>query len=80
MLPLLGGNHRLPLYHTAIYYLWECESNIRINEFEIGYMINPSFNVNRSFRYQVEKCMKVTFGDITQPHIIIALSKITQVC
>ena len=46
-----------------------------INDFEIGYMINPSFHVNEAFRYQVEKCMNTTFGKFTQPFIKATLSK-----
>ena len=29
-----------------------------INQFEIGYMVNPKLNVNKDFRYQVEKFLK----------------------
>ena len=36
-----------------------------INEFTIGYMINPNFNINKAFRVQADKCMKTTFGTIT---------------
>ena len=53
MLPLLGDNHRLPLLHIAKSFIWINETKKRINESKIGYMINPSFNVNKSFRDQV---------------------------
>ena len=41
----------------------------RINDFDIGYMINPNLRVNKSFREQVVKCMNNTFGALTQPFI-----------
>ena len=74
MLSLLWINHRLPLFHMAKRFIWINEKK-RINEFTIGYMINPGFNVNKSFREQVEKCMYTTFGEITQPFIKSTLSK-----
>ena len=55
MLSLLGGNHRLALFHTANRFIWLNETKQRINEFTIGYMINPRLNVNKSFREQVEE-------------------------
>ena len=33
----------------------------RSNQFEIGYMTNPTLNVNKVFRYQAEKCLKDKF-------------------
>ena len=41
------------------------EKKKRINEFSIGYMINPKLNIYKSFSEQVNKCMKTTFGSIT---------------
>ena len=32
----------------------------------IRYMINTGLNVNKAFRYKLEKCMYTTFGEITQ--------------
>ena len=46
-----------------------------INNFSIGYMINPNFNINKSFIEQVDKSMNNTFGPITQPHIRATLTK-----
>ena len=51
------------------------ETKKPINEFTIGYMINPGLNVNKSFREQVEKCMFNTFGEITQTFIKSTLAK-----
>ena len=46
MLLLLGTNHRLPLIYLAKRFIWIEETGKRINEFEIGYIINPSLYVN----------------------------------
>ena len=62
MLLLLGGNHCLPLFHMAKRFIWLIEAKTRINDFKIGYMINPGLNANKSFREQVGKCMKTKFG------------------
>ena len=66
MLPLLGDNHLLPLLHMPKHFIWFEEAKKLINKFDIVYMTNPSLNVNKSFRYQVEKCMITTFGELTQ--------------
>ena len=42
---MLETNHRLPLSHMAKSYIWLEETNQRINEFYIGYMINPNLNM-----------------------------------
>ena len=55
---LLGTYHRLPLSHMAKSYIWLEEKNQRINEFSIGYMMNPNLNMNKSFREQVKVCLK----------------------
>ena len=67
MLPLLGANHHLPLLHMDKCFIWIEEAGERINEFDVGYMINPSFCVNKAFRDQIEKCINTTFGSLTQP-------------
>ena len=41
MLPLLGANHCLPLFHIDELFIWMEEIKRRINEFTIGYIINP---------------------------------------
>ena len=50
ILPLLGVNHVLPLLHRAKSFIWIEETKERINEFGIGYMINPNVYVNKDFR------------------------------
>ena len=63
----LGTNHRLPLFCMANSFIYPEKKFI--NEFSIGCMINPKFNINKSFKEKVNKCMNTTFGEITQPHI-----------
>ena len=75
MLPLLGANNRLPLLHMAKRFIWIEETGKIINEFEIGYMINPSLYLNKTFREQVEECLNTIFGELTQPFIKAILSK-----
>ena len=58
MLSLLGGNHRLPLFHMAKRFIWFHKTKQRLNEFTTGYMVNPNLNINKSFREQVDKFMK----------------------
>ena len=72
---LLGTDHLLPLSHMAKSYIWFEETNEHINEFSIGYMMNPNLSINKSFKDQVTKCMKTTFVAMTQQHICKILSK-----
>ena len=32
-----------------------------VNQFSIGYMVNPSLNCTKVFREQVEECLSVSF-------------------
>ena len=66
---LLGNNHRLPLSYMAKSYIWLEETNQLINDFSIGYMMNPNLSINKTFKEKVTKCMKATFGAMTQQHI-----------
>ena len=50
-------------------FIWINETSERINEFAIGYMINPTLHVNKSFKERVEKYMNNKFGLLTQPFI-----------
>ena len=69
MLSLLGNNHPLTLFNMARSFIWIEETKERINEFSIGYMINPKFNFNNPFRKQDHKFTNTTLGEITTPHI-----------
>ena len=75
MLPLLGVDHRLQLLYMAKRFIWLEETGKLINEFEIGYSINPGLHVNKAFRDQVEKCINTKFGALTQTLIKSILSK-----
>ena len=46
-----------------------------INQFAIGYMINPSPNCNKVFREQVEKLVSVSFHENTMEAIKDCLRK-----
>ena len=50
MLSFFGENCRLPLFHGAKRCICNNETKQRINDFKIGYMINPGSNVNKAFR------------------------------
>ena len=67
MFPLVGSNHHLPLLHMDERFIFLEEIGERINDFKIGYMINPCLYVGKDFIDQVEKCINTTFGSITQP-------------
>ena len=69
MLSLLAANHRLPLFNIADFFIWINETKQLINEFTIGYIINPGLNVNKSLRDQVENFNYTTFCEIKQPFI-----------
>ena len=45
MLQLLGSNQCLPLLHMSKRFILLEETGKRINDFEIGYMINPSLDI-----------------------------------
>ena len=66
---LLGANHHMPLSHMAKSYIWIEEKNQIINEFSIGYMVNPNLYKRKSFRDQVKGCFKNKFGPYTNTHI-----------
>ena len=72
---LLGTNNCLPLSHMAKSYICLEETNQRINELFIGYMMNPHLSMNKVFREQVKVCMKNTFSTSTMTHISKILLK-----
>ena len=69
MQSLLGTKHYMPLTHMAKIYIWLEETNQRINQFSIGYMMNPNLHKNKGFREQVKGCLKNTFGPSTNIYI-----------
>ena len=40
-------------------FIWLGETKELINEFSIGYMINPTLNISKAFKEQVTKFMKI---------------------
>ena len=67
MLPFLGDNHRIRLLNMDKHFIWIEKTGECINEFDIGYMINPILHVNIALRDKVVKCMNTIFGALTQP-------------
>ena len=65
MQSMLGANFCMPLLHMSKSYIWLEETNQRINEFSIGYMMNPTLYRKRAFKDQVKVCFKHTFGPDT---------------
>ena len=55
------------IYVQNIFYINIIEK--QINQFSLGYMINPTLHVNKVFRYQVEKSLKEKFHQITMKGI-----------
>ena len=71
----LGNNNCLPLSHMDKSYIWVEEKNQRINEFSIGYMMNPNLSINKYFKEQVKVCMKTSFSTSTMTYISKILLK-----
>ena len=59
----------MPLLHMSKICIWLEETNQRINEFSIGYMMNPNFHKKKAFKDQVKGCLKNTFVPSTNIHI-----------
>ena len=66
---LLGTNHRLNLSYMANSYICLEEKNQHINEFSIGYMMNPNLSMKKYFKEQVKVCIKTKFSTSTMTHI-----------
>ena len=69
MQSLLGAYNRLTLLHMAKSFIWLEETKECINNVSIGYMINTTLNIDKSFKEQLNKCMRNIFGTIIQPDI-----------
>ena len=59
----------MPLSHMAKIYIWLEETNHRINEFSIGYTMNPNLHKKKAFKEQLKVCLKNMFGPSTNTHI-----------
>ena len=66
---MLVANCRMPLLHMSKTYICIEETNQRINEFFLGYMLNPVLNKKKTFKQQVKACFKNTFGKDTNSRI-----------
>ena len=55
--------------------MWLDKTNQRINDFSIGYMMNPNLSMNKAFKQQVKLCMKTKFSTSTMTHISKILMK-----
>ena len=75
MQSMLGTNCRMPLLHMSKSCILLEETNQRINELSIGYMMNPNLNRSRAFKNQVKLCLKHTFGPDTNSRISKTLQK-----
>ena len=66
---MLGVNNSLPLLYMSKKFVYLHNTEERINEFLIGYIVNPTLHVTKAFKEQVEKFTNDAFGTITQPFI-----------
>ena len=80
MQSLLRDYHHLPLSHISKRYIWIEGKKERINEFSIGYMINPTLINNKALKDQETKCTKNKFVAINQPNIGKIIFKKKQEC
>ena len=53
-MPIVGVNHHIPILHTSKRMVHIYTTGKTINQFSIGYMINPSLKFNNKFIIQVE--------------------------
>ena len=75
MQSMLGTNCSMPLLHMSKSYILLEKNNQCINEFSIGYMMNPTLYRNIDFKDQVKLCLKHIFGPDTNSHISKILHK-----
>ena len=64
-MPLVGVNHRQPILHMSKIMVHCYSIDESINQFAIGYMINPPLQFNKVFREKVERCLSATFHEDT---------------
>ena len=62
-MPLVGVIHRQPILHMNKRMVNFYSTDESINQFVIGYMINPSINCSKVFIQQVEKYLSVSFHE-----------------
>ena len=59
---LVGINNIQPILYMSKWMVHCYNTDETINQFLIGYMINPSLNCNNLYRVQVEKLLSVSFS------------------
>ena len=50
LLPLIGVKHRQPIVHMYKRLVYLYTTDKQVNQFAVGFMINPSLHVKRVFR------------------------------
>ena len=58
IIPILGINHRQPILNMSKIMVQCYTTDETINQFTIGYIINPSLKFNNVFITQAEKLLK----------------------
>ena len=53
-MPIVGVDNRLPILHMSGIMVYCYTTGKKINQFLIGYIINPSLKFKNTFRTQVE--------------------------
>ena len=59
LMPLVGVNHRQPILHESKIIVPYYSTDESINQFAIGYIINPSLNCKKVFRIQFKKFLSL---------------------
>ena len=68
-MPIVGVNHHLHILHLSKIMVHIYTKGKTINQFAIGYMINPSLKFNNEFITQVVKFLVVSFSISTMKTI-----------
>ena len=72
---IVGVDHRQPILHMFKIIVHCYNIDETINQFTIGYIINPSLKFNNIFRTQVENFSSVSFSSIIMKNIRYFLMK-----
>ena len=59
---IVGVNNCLTLLYLSKIMVHIYVTDKTVHKFAIGYMINPSLNINKMFKTQVEKCLGCSFS------------------
>ena len=62
LMPIVGVNNSLPILYMSKIMVHIYSTENTIHQFAIGYMINPSLNINNVFRTKVQKCLGFSFS------------------